>query len=113
MNNAEACTAQFRKVPPGPMLEQFGGIRSYLSVLQPHVLRGEPQDLICIQTITQSIAGLAPALHLSETEKRARTMLIFARSMIAHDGIATVEERDVLGRAFDRLIAAAADEGVF
>jgi hypothetical protein len=80
-------------------------------MIQAHLLRGRQQDLNCVQTVGQSIAGLAPDARLFETAKRIRALLLFVRTILSRDGSATDEERAILQRAFDRLIAAAIEEG--
>jgi len=107
--NVQPRVALRRKPPPAPASEF--GLRTHMAMLQGHLLRGRPPDLICVQTIAQTIAGLAPSARLFETAKRVRTLLIFVRSILSRDGVATDEERAVLQRAFDRLIVAAAEEG--
>ena len=111
MKSIEVRVPDYAGFPPEPVLE-LGGVRTYLAVLQHHVLQARPQDLLCILTITQSIGNLAPAMRLFETAKRAKALRVFARSMIGRESAAGIEERALLSRAFDRLVAAAAEEGV-
>ena len=61
--------------------------------------------------VSQSIVGLAPALGLSETKKRAQTLKIIVRGIVGRNGQATDEELHVLSRAYRRLADAAREEG--
>jgi hypothetical protein len=94
----------------GPAAERFQGLKAYLSALQPHVSRAGPQDLTCMLIVAQSITGLAPALGLTGTRKRALTLQIVVRGILTR-GKATAEELGVLARAYDRLTATARQEG--
>lgn len=111
MKNIEPRGLTLRSAVVEPVPEQFEGIKAYLAALQSHVSRAKPQDLTCMLIMAQSITGLAPTLGLSETKKRAQTLQIFVRAIIARDGLPTDQELDVLSRAYDRLTTAAREEG--
>jgi len=68
-------------------------------------------DLTCMLIVTQSIVGLAPALGLLETRKRAQTLKIIVRGIVSRNGQATDEELQVLSRAYRRLTETARGEG--
>lgn len=96
-----------------PALDRFAEVRAYLGALGSHVARGQPLNLTCMLIVIQSIVGLAPALGLSETKKRAQTLKMVMRGIATRDGLATGEELGVLTRAYGRLTAAAREEGAF
>jgi hypothetical protein len=102
-----------RMAVAAPMVDRFAEVRAYLGALGSHVARGEPLDLTCMLIVIRSIVGLAPALGLPETKKRAQTLQIVMRGIAARNGTATGEELGVMTRSYRRLTAAARDEGAF